>query len=57
MSEETGNRVLARSKARELTAEEMTQISAGGGSNSYCTGHSLPSGDPVPVEDDIVVNG
>ena len=60
MSEETGNRVYARSQARELTADEMTRISAAGGPSappSHSGGHSIPSGDPVSVEDDIVVNG
>jgi hypothetical protein len=56
MPEQESNRVLARSIARELTPEELTEVS--GGSTSYSQATSVPSGDIIPsYPDDTTVYG
>lgn len=59
MNQIEGNRVLARLQARELTAEEMSAVSAAG-SKSGCMSNStsLPTGDVVinGDTDDVDVN-
>lgn len=57
MSNQKDNRVIARSKARVLTAEEMRQIVGGNLPVSTSGGTSVPSGDSVVVDDDVVVHG
>ena len=55
MSEHDLNRVFARSSARELTPEELAEVSGGDGT-SYSQATSVPSGDIIPnYPDDINV--
>jgi hypothetical protein len=56
MLEQERNRVYARSIARELTPEELTEVGGGASTNSQAT--SVPSGDPIQsYPDDTTIYG